>query len=44
MDTPRYYPYFRTTRKKHESGYLVFEVGYCMDEGYLPIVRFSSMQ
>lgn len=43
MDTPRYYPYFRTTRKKHESGYLVFEVGYCMDEGYLPIAQCSDV-
>lgn len=43
MNTPRYHPYFRVTRKKHDSGYLIFEVGYCMDDGYLPIDQCSDV-
>lgn len=39
----RYLPYFRLTRKKHESGYLCMEVGYCMDDGYLPVGYHSDV-
>lgn len=39
----RYLPYFRPTRKKHSSGYLCFEVGYCMEDSYMPIACCSDV-
>lgn len=43
METGRCWPYFKPIRRKHESGYLMIEVGYDMGDGYLPIGRCSDV-
>lgn len=43
METSRYCPYFKPTRRKHDSRFLIMEVGYCMGDGYLPVGRCSDV-